>query len=176
MVDTEPQCYQVLGVVHSLWKPVPGEFDDYVAHPKPNGYQSLHTAVIGDDGAPLEIQIRTREMDYFAEYGYAAHWRYKERGAHMNPQLMEQISSIQQSVKELTSETKDARAFIDSIRLDVFQDRVFAFTPKGRVIDLPAGAIPLDFAYYVHTEVGHGCRGGACEWPMDQPGLSAADR
>ncbi|MCD6284851.1 MAG: bifunctional (p)ppGpp synthetase/guanosine-3',5'-bis(diphosphate) 3'-pyrophosphohydrolase [Anaerolineae bacterium] len=159
VVDTEPECYQVLGVVHSLWKPVPGEFDDYVAHPKPNGYQSLHTAVIGEDGASLEIQIRTREMDYFAEYGYAAHWRYKESGVHVNSQLMEQVSSIQQSVKELTSETKDARVFIDSIRLDVFQDRVFAFTPKGRVIDLPVGATPLDFAYYVHTEVGHGCRG-----------------
>ena len=159
MVDTEPQCYQVLGVVHSQWKPVPGEFDDYVAHPKPNGYQSLHTAVIGEDGASLEIQIRTREMDYFAEYGYAAHWRYKESGVHVNSQLMAQVSSIQQSVKELTSETKDARTFIDSIRLDVFQDRVFAFTPKGRVIDLPVGATPLDFGYYVHTEVGHGCRG-----------------
>jgi len=159
VVDTEPQCYQVLGLVHSLWKPVPGEFDDYVAHPKPNGYQSLHTAVIGEDGASLEIQIRTREMDYFAEYGYAAHWRYKESGVHVNFQLMEQVSSIQQSVKELTSETKDARTFIDSIRLDVFQDRVFAFTPKGRVIDLPVGATPLDFGYYVHTEVGHGCRG-----------------
>ncbi len=159
VVDTEPECYQVLGVVHSLWKPVPGEFADYVAHPKPNGYQSLHTAVIGEDGASLEIQIRTHEMDYFAEYGYAAHWRYKERGVHVNFQLMEQVSSIQQSVKELTSETKDARSFIDSIRQDVFQDRVFAFTPKGRVIDLPVGATPLDFGYYVHTEVGHGCRG-----------------
>ena len=158
-VDTEPQCYQVLGIAHSLWTPVPGEFDDYIAHPKSNGYQSLHTAVIGDDGSSLEIQIRTREMDYFAEYGYAAHWRYKERGVRANSQLMEQISSIQQSVKELTSETKDARDFVDSIRLDVFQDRVFAFTPKGKVVDLPTGATPLDFAYYVHTEVGHGCRG-----------------
>ncbi|MBN1249690.1 MAG: bifunctional (p)ppGpp synthetase/guanosine-3',5'-bis(diphosphate) 3'-pyrophosphohydrolase, partial [Anaerolineae bacterium] len=159
MVDTEPQCYQVLGVVHSLWKPVPGEFDDYIAHPKPNGYQSLHTAVIGTDGSSLEIQIRTHEMDYFAEYGYAAHWRYKERGVAANTQLMEQITSIRQSVKELTHDTQDARAFIDTIRLDVFQDRVFAFTPKGKVIDLPAGATPLDFAYYVHTEVGHSCRG-----------------
>jgi len=158
-VDTEPQCYQVLGIAHSLWTPVPGEFDDYIAHPKSNGYQSLHTAVIGDDGSSLEIQIRTREMDYFAEYGYAAHWRYKERGVRANSQLMEQISSIQQSVKELTSETRDARDFVDSIRLDVFQDRVFAFTPKGKVVDLPTGATPLDFAYYVHTEVGHGCRG-----------------
>ncbi len=159
MVDTEPQCYQVLGIVHRLWKPVPGEFDDYIAHPKSNGYQSLHTAVMGEDGLAMEIQIRTHEMDYFAEYGYAAHWRYKERGVPTNPQLMEQISIIRQGVQELTHETKDARSFIDSIRLDIFQDRVFAFTPKGKVIDMPAGSTPLDFAYYVHTEVGHGCRG-----------------
>ncbi|MGC9468846.1 MAG: RelA/SpoT family protein, partial [Anaerolineae bacterium] len=159
VVATEPECYQVLGIVHRLWKPVPGEFDDYIAHPKSNGYQSLHTAVIGGDGASLEIQIRTHQMDYFAEYGYAAHWRYKERGVEVNPQLMDQISSIRESVQELTHDTKDARTFIDSIRVDVFQDRVFAFTPKGKVIDLPSGATPLDFAYYVHTEVGHSCRG-----------------
>jgi RelA/SpoT family (p)ppGpp synthetase len=158
-VDTEPQCYQVLGVVHRLWKPVPGEFDDYIAHPKSNGYQSLHTAVIGDDGSSLEIQIRTHEMNYFAEYGYAAHWRYKEQGLHANTQLMDQITSIRESVQELTEETRDARSFVDSIRLDMFQDRVFAFTPKGKVIDLPVGATPLDFAYQVHTEVGHSCRG-----------------
>ncbi len=159
VVGSEPECYQVLGIVHRLWKPVPGEFDDYIAHPKPNGYQSLHTAVIGEDGSSLEIQIRTHEMNYFAEYGFAAHWRYKESGVHVNSQLMDQISSIRESVQELTHEERDARSFIDSIRLDVFQDRVFAFTPKGKVIDLPAGATPLDFAYYVHTEVGHACRG-----------------
>ncbi len=159
VVDSEPQCYQVLGIAHRLWKPVPGEFDDYIAHPKPNGYQSLHTAVIGQDGASLEIQIRTHEMDYFAEYGYAAHWRYKERGVRTNPQLVEQISAIRESVQELTHETRDARTFMDSMRVDVFQDRVFAFTPKGKVIDLPTGATPLDFAYYLHTEVGHACRG-----------------
>ncbi len=159
IVDSEPECYQVLGVVHHLWKPVPGEFDDYIAHPKSNGYQSLHTAVIGEDGSSLEIQIRTHEMEYFAEYGYAAHWRYKERGVRVNPQLMDQISAIRESVQELTQDAKDARSFVDSMRLDVFQDRVFAFTPKGKVIDLPIGATPLDFAYYVHTEVGHGCRG-----------------
>jgi RelA/SpoT family (p)ppGpp synthetase len=158
-VETEPQCYQVLGVVHRLWKPVPGEFDDYIAHPKSNGYQSLHTAVIGDDGSSLEIQIRTHEMNYFAEYGYAAHWRYKEQGVHANSQLMDQITAIRESVQELTEETRDARSFVDSIRLDMFQDRVFAFTPKGKVIDLPIGATPLDFAYQVHTEVGHSCRG-----------------
>ena len=159
IVDTESQCYQVLGIVHRLWQHIPGEFDDYIAHPKSNGYQSLHTAVITEDGSSLEVQIRTHEMDYFAEYGYAAHWLYKERGVTANPQLMQQISEIRRSVEELTHETHDARAFIDSIRLDIFQDRVFAFTPKGKVIDLPVGATPLDFAYHVHTEIGHSCRG-----------------
>lgn len=159
LVGSESECYQALGVVHRLWKPVPGEFDDYIAHPKPNGYQSLHTAVIGEDGSALEIQIRTYQMHELAEYGVAAHWRYKEHGVQLGHQVMERISSIRQSVQELTQETKDARSFIDSIRGDMFQDRVFVFTPKGKVIDLPIGATPLDFAYYVHTDVGHACRG-----------------
>ena len=159
IVDSEPQCYQVLGVVHHLWTPVPGEFDDYIAHPKSNGYQSLHTAVIGSDGSAIEIQIRTSEMDHVAEYGVAAHWRYKERGLPLDVKLSDQITSIRQSVQELTDDANDARSFVESARLNVFQDRVFAFTPKGKVIDLPIGATPLDFAYYVHTEVGHSCRG-----------------
>ncbi len=159
IVETESECYQVLGIVHHLWTPVPGEFDDYIAHPKPNGYQSLHTAVIGSDGGALEIQIRTRDMDGIAEYGVAAHWRYKERGVPLDKKLSQQISSIRESVQELTDDVKDARSFVESARLNVFQDRVFVFTPKGRVIDLPIGATPLDFAYYVHTEIGHTCRG-----------------
>ena len=159
IVGSEPQCYQVLGVVHHLWTPVPGEFDDYIAHPKSNGYQSLHTAVIGSDGSAIEIQIRTSEMDHVAEYGVAAHWRYKERGLPLDVKLSDQITSIRQSVQELTDDANDARSFVESARLNVFQDRVFAFTPKGKVIDLPIGATPLDFAYYVHTEVGHSCRG-----------------
>jgi GTP pyrophosphokinase len=159
IVGSEPQCYQVLGVVHHLWTPVPGEFDDYIAHPKSNGYQSLHTAVIGSDGSALEIQIRTSEMDRIAEYGVAAHWRYKERGLPLDVKIADQITSIRQSVQELTDDAKDARSFLESARLNVFQDRVFAFTPKGKVIDLPIGATPLDFAYYVHTEIGHSCRG-----------------
>lgn len=152
-------CYRVLGVVHGLWKPVPGEFDDYIANPKPNGYQSLHTAVIGEDGQALEIQIRTRRMHRVAEYGVAAHWRYKESNVSLSAKMMEQIARVWQSVHELTEEVGDARDFIDTIRSDVFQERVYVFTPQGRVIDLPVGATPVDFAYYVHTEVGHQCRG-----------------
>ncbi|MBN2002121.1 MAG: bifunctional (p)ppGpp synthetase/guanosine-3',5'-bis(diphosphate) 3'-pyrophosphohydrolase [Anaerolineae bacterium] len=159
IVETKGQCYQVLGIVHQLWKPVPGEFDDYIAHPKPNGYQSLHTAVVCDDGASMEIQIRTGDMDHVAEYGVAAHWRYKERGVSVDTETMAHITAIRQSVHDLKQEAHDAQDFIASIRVDVFQERVYVFTPKGKVIDLPFGATPLDFAYYVHTEVGHRCRG-----------------
>ncbi len=160
IVDTEAQCYQTLGLVHHLWTPVPGEFDDYIAHPKPNGYQSLHTAVIGDGGGAFEIQIRTHQMDYVAEYGVAAHWLYKEQeGAPVSERMQEQIVQVRQSVHEITQDVRDARSFIDSIRSDVFEDRVYVFTPRGQIIDLPVGATPIDFAYYVHTEVGHSCRG-----------------
>lgn len=152
-------CYRVLGVVHRLWKPVPGEFDDYIANPKPNGYQSLHTAVIGEDGQSLEIQIRTERMHYIAEYGVATHWRYKESHVSFSDKMMDQMARMRQSVQELTEDEGNARDFIDSIRFDVFQDRVYVFTPQGKVIDLPVGATPIDFAYYVHTEVGHQCRG-----------------
>ena len=159
MVETVPQCYQVLGIVHNLWTPVPGEFDDYIANPKPNGYQSLHTAVIGEDGAAFEIQIRTSKMDFIAEFGVAAHWRYKEQGAPVDDRVIDQIAQMRQSVQELRQDSGDAQDFIKTMRSDVFQDRVYVFTPKGRVIDLPAGATPLDFAYHIHTEIGHRCRG-----------------
>ena len=159
IVETKAQCYQVLGLVHQLWMPIPGEFDDYIAHPKPNGYQSLHTAVLNEDGHSLEIQIRTHEMDYIAEYGVATHWRYKEYSVTVDPTMMAHIAAIRQSVHDITAENGDARTFIDSIRSDVFQERVFIFTPKGRVIDLPFGSTPVDFAYSVHTEIGHHCRG-----------------
>lgn len=159
LVENLTQCYQVLGIVHHLWTPVPGEFDDYIAHPKPNKYSSLHTAVIGKNGLPLEIQIRTHEMDEIAEFGVAAHWRYKEDKVLFTPDAMEQISSVRQSVQEYSDEVDDVRAFVASVRTDVFQDRVYVFTPHGRLIDLPRGATPLDFAYAVHTEIGHTCRG-----------------
>ena len=159
LVENNTQCYQVLGIVHQLWTPVPGEFDDYIAHPKPNDYQSLHTAVIGNSGLPLEIQIRTYYMDEVAELGVAAHWRYKENEVLFSQEALEQISSVRQSVQEYTDEVDDVRAFVASVRTDVFQDRVYVFTPHGRLIDLPLGATPLDFAYAVHTEIGHTCRG-----------------
>ncbi len=158
-VENNTQCYQVLGIVHHLWTPVPGEFDDYIAHPKPNGYQSLHTAVIGKNGLPLEIQIRTHHMDEVAEFGVAAHWRYKEDEVLFSQEALEQISIVRQSVQEYTDEVDDVRAFVASVRSDVFHDRVYVFTPHGRLIDLPLGATPLDFAYAVHTEIGHTCRG-----------------
>ncbi|HNT74108.1 MAG TPA: bifunctional (p)ppGpp synthetase/guanosine-3',5'-bis(diphosphate) 3'-pyrophosphohydrolase [Anaerolineae bacterium] len=160
IVDTNAQCYQVLGIVHQLWKPVPGEFDDYIAHPKPNGYRSLHTAVVSEEGDALEIQIRTREMDRVAEYGVATHWYYKEpNNVSVDAAMIKHIATIRQSVHELAQEDNDVRVFIDSITSDVFQERVYVFTPKGKVIDLPFGATPLDFAYAVHTEIGHRCRG-----------------
>ncbi len=150
-------CYTVLGIVHTHWTPIPGEFDDYIARPKPNGYQSLHTAVIFDDGKPLEVQIRTQEMHEMAEYGVAAHWAYKE-----NVEAPEELSrKIRwfRSLLEWRQDVFDAVEFMDGVKSDVFEDRVYVFTPKGDIIDLPRGATPIDFAYYIHTEIGHRCRG-----------------
>lgn len=158
IVETIPQCYQVLGIVHGLWAPIPREFDDYIAHPKPNLYRSLHTAVVADDEQAFEIQIRTREMDQDAEYGLAAHWRYKEQ-APQSRELDQQVTWMRQAVQELRQEAESAQSFIEQMKTDLFQDRVYAFTPKGRVIELPLGATPLDFAYAIHSEVGHRCRG-----------------
>jgi GTP diphosphokinase / guanosine-3',5'-bis(diphosphate) 3'-diphosphatase len=158
IVDSVKDCYVVLGVVHSLWTPIPGEFDDYIAKPKENLYRSLHTAVIGPGGKPLEVQIRTREMHQVAEYGIAAHWRYKEPGGRRDPNLEEKINWMRQLV-EWRSEIADARVFVDSLKTDIFKDQVYVFTPKGQIIELAAGATPIDFAYHVHTEIGHRCRG-----------------
>ena len=152
-----PDCYRILGIVHSLWKPIPGEFDDYIATPKDNGYQSLHTAVIADDGKTLEVQIRTAEMDRIAEYGVAAHWRYKGIGK-PDPSFDTKIAWMR-SLVEWQRELPDASEFVDAMKTDIFQDRVYTFTPDGDIIDLPAGSTPIDFAYYIHTEVGHRCRG-----------------
>jgi len=157
ITENEPECYRILGLVHGLWKPIPGEFDDYIATPKDNGYQSLHTAVIADDGKTLEVQIRTREMDRIAEYGVAAHWRYKNSGK-PDPSFDTKIAWMR-SLVEWQRELTDASEFVDAMKTDIFQDRVYTFTPKGDIIDLPAGATPIDFAYYIHTEVGHRCRG-----------------
>ncbi|HZN53470.1 MAG TPA: bifunctional (p)ppGpp synthetase/guanosine-3',5'-bis(diphosphate) 3'-pyrophosphohydrolase [Methylomirabilota bacterium] len=150
-------CYGALGVIHSLWKPVPGRFKDFIAMPKVNMYQSLHTTVIGPKGDPVEIQIRTREMHRIAEEGIAAHWLYKERKAGKD-KLDESLVWLRQLI-ETQQDTKDPREFMDTVRVDLFPDEVYVFTPKGDVKALPEGATPLDFAYAVHTKVGEHCVG-----------------
>jgi GTP pyrophosphokinase len=155
LVDEVRDCYATLGIVHSLWRPIPGQFDDYIAVPKNNLYQSLHTAVIAIDGKPLEIQIRTLQMHQVSEVGIAAHWRYKEgsksdREYDAKLAWLRQLLDWQRDVSE-----SDATEFVEGIKLDIFQDQVFVFTPRGDIKDLPAGATPLDFAYRIHTDVGH---------------------
>ncbi len=157
IVPEVPDCYSALGVIHTHWRPIPNEFDDYIAVPKDNFYRSLHTAVVYDDGQTLEVQIRTLEMHQSAEYGIAAHWRYKEgtgRGEDYERRIM-----WLRSLMEWRQDVEDAQEFVDSMKTDVFQDRVYVFTPKGDIIDLPAGSTPIDFAYHVHTDIGHRCRG-----------------
>lgn len=157
IVKDVPACYIALGVIHTHWRPIPNEFDDYIAAPKDNYYQSLHTAVIYDDGKSIEVQIRTAEMHQNAEYGIAAHWRYKERGK--KDEEYEQRINWLRKLMEWRQEVQDAQEFVDGMKTDVFQDRVYVFTPRGDIIDLPAGSTPIDFAYHVHTEIGHRCRG-----------------
>ena len=156
VVSTVQQCYAALGLVHTLWKPIPGQFDDYISVPKSNNYRSLHTAVIGPRGQPVEVQLRTQHMHQEAELGVAAHWRYKEgeRGANVQERLawLRQLLTWQE---ELSS----ARDFVETVKADIFQDQVFVFTPRGDVKDLPAGSTPIDFAYRIHTDVGHRCLG-----------------
>ncbi len=154
LVDDVKSCYAALGVVHNLWSYLPGEFDDYVANPKDNDYQSLHTAVIGPEGKTVEIQIRTHEMHRQAELGIAAHWRYKE-GSGSEAAFDQKIGFLRQ----LLEPSSDGSDILEQIRDDVFDDRVYAISPKGDIVELPPAATPLDFAYYVHTQVGHRCRG-----------------
>lgn len=156
-VNNIKDCYGVLGVVHALWKPIPGRFKDYIAMPKPNMYQSLHTTVIGPRGEPFEVQIRTWEMHRTAEYGIAAHWRYKDH-VEGDRQFDEKLAWLRQLL-EWQRDMPDAREFMESLKIDFFSDRVYVFTPKGDVVELPAGSIPIDFAYKVHTQVGHECTG-----------------
>lgn len=151
-VDSVRDCYAALGIVHSMWRPLPGRVKDYIAMPKPNLYQSLHTTVIGPHGRPFEIQIRTWDMHRTAEYGIAAHWLYKE-GA--RPQSTDEKLAWLRQVLDWQHDMKDAREFMESLRIDLFSDQVFVFTPKGSVVDLPAGSTPVDFAYRIHTDVGH---------------------
>lgn len=152
-----PSCYAALGVIHTHWRPIPHEFDDYIAAPKDNFYQSLHTAVIYDDGKPLEVQIRSPEMHQNAEFGIAAHWRYKEKGP--RDELFEQRVNWLRKLMEWRQEVEDAQEFVEGMKSDVFEDRVYVFTPRGDIIDLPSGSTPIDFAYHVHTEIGNRCRG-----------------
>lgn len=158
LVEEVGQCYAVLGLVHGLWTPIPGEFDDYIAKPKGNFYRSLHTAVIGPGGRNLEVQIRTREMHEQSEYGVAAHWRYKEGAKSAARRFDEKINWLRQ-LMEWQKEVTDPADLADSLKTDVFSEQVYVFTPTDEVIDLPQGATPLDFAYRIHTQVGHRCRG-----------------
>src|SRR5258706_1743374 len=158
IVPDLPSCSAALGIIHNHWRPIPGEFDDYIAAPKDNFYQSLHTAVLYDDGKTLEVQIRTPEMHENAEYGIAAHWRYKEGGR--RDEAYEKRINWLRGLMDWRQDLADAGEFVDAMKRDVFEDRVYTFTPQGDIIDLPAGATPIDFAYHVHTSVGDRCRGG----------------
>ena len=157
IVPTEEECYAVVGIIHMHWRPLSGEFDDYIAAPKPSLYQSIHTAVIYEDGENLEIQIRTPEMHRKAEYGIAAHWRYKE-GQKRDKDFEQRVAYLRQML-EWQQDVESAQEFVDGLKDEIFGDRVYAFTPRGDILDLPVGATPIDFAYNVHTEVGHRCRG-----------------
>ena len=157
LVDSVHDCYGALGIVHALWHPLPEQFNDYVANPKPNGYQSLHTAVMCEGTTSLEVQIRTREMHHQSEYGVAVHWRYKD-GGKSDLGFEEGVAWLRQLI-EWHRELRGAEEFLESVRTDVFSDQVFVYTPKGEIKDLPTGSTPLDFAYRIHTDVGHRCIG-----------------
>lgn len=157
IVDSVKDCYGVLGTVHAIWKPIPGRFKDYIAMPKPNMYQSLHTTVVAAENELVEIQIRTWEMHRTAEYGIAAHWRYKEKIT--DEREFDQKLAWLRQLLEWQQDYRDARDFIENLKLDLFADEVFVFTPRGDVIDLPAGSIPIDFAYKIHTDIGNSCTG-----------------
>ena len=178
IVDTIPDCYTVLGIVHTLWNQVPGRFKDYISVPKANMYQSLHTTVVGGRKIPFpfEVQIRTWEMHRVAEYGIAAHWRYKE-GASREDNLDHKLFWVRQML-DWQTETRDSREFLDTLKTDLFSEEVFLFTPKGDVISMPKGATPLDFAYRIHSAVGNQCVGAKINGkivPLDTP-LATGDR
>jgi GTP pyrophosphokinase len=164
LVDDLKDCYTVLGIVHHLWSPIPKEFDDYIAKPKANHYRSLHTAVIGPEGKAVEVQIRTHEMHQHSELGIAAHWRYKEDARH-DRGYDEKIAWLRQ-ILEWKDEVSDAGELAEDFKTELFADTVYVLTPQGRVVDLPKGSTPIDFAYHVHTELGHRCRGAKVDGVM----------
>lgn len=163
IVDDVSDCYATLGILHSIYKPLPGRIKDYIAQPKPNGYQSLHTTVLSEEGSILEFQIRTLEMHEESEYGIAAHWRYKE-GSRVNEKQVRWMDEIAQIQKELHEE--DFMERLDELKLDMFQDRIFVFSPKGDVIDLPMGSTAIDFAYHIHTDIGNKTTGAKINHQM----------
>jgi Guanosine polyphosphate pyrophosphohydrolases/synthetases len=164
LVEKEADCYAVLGIVHNLWQPIPSEFDDYISHPKSNDYRSLHTAVVGPEDKALEVQIRTFDMHRHAELGVAAHWRYKEGGRN-DARMEEKIAWLRQLL-EWKDDVADASEFAAQFRTELFRDQVYVLTPLGRVIALDRGATPIDFAYALHTDLGHRCRGARVDGVM----------
>src|SRR5690606_35394605 len=179
LVDDVAACYGALGVVHAAWAPISSEFDDYIARPKRNDYRSLHTAVVGPEGKTLEVQIRTVEMHRQAELGVAAHWKYKEGGSGGDAAFDRKIAWMRKLLEPAgDGADADDAALAGELDTELVEDRVYVLTPKGEVIDLPAGSTPLDFAYRVHTEVGHRCRGAKVDGrivPLDHR-LSSGDR
>ena len=179
LVDSLADCYAALGVVHATWAPIPSEFDDYIARPKRNDYRSLHTAVVGPEGKTLEVQIRTHDMHRQAELGVAAHWKYKEVGSHSADAAFDRKIAWMRRLLETSAESgREDGSLAGEFDTELVEDRIYVLTPKGEVIDLPAGATPLDFAYHVHTEVGHRCRGAKIDGrivPLDHK-LHSGDR